>query len=133
VSSAFGAIHRPAYSATVSLLIPKDQLGRASGMRRIAGSTAELLAPALAGFLVVTIGIERVVLIDLATFLVAVAALLLVRFPRPPQNDVPREADPSLWREALDGWRYITVRPGLRGLMLMYAGTSFLGMTTEVQ
>jgi hypothetical protein len=91
-----------------------------------------LLAPALAGFLVVTIGIERVIVIDVATFLVAVTALLLVRFPQPPKNYAPQEIAPSLGREALDGWRYIAARPGLRGLMLMYAGTSFLGMTTEV-
>ncbi len=131
VSSAFSTIQRPAWSASVSLLIPKDQLSRANGLKRITGSMAELLAPALAGFLVVTIGIERVMLIDVATFVVAVTALLLVRFPRPPAS-APQEAEPSLWCEALDGWRYIIARPGLRGLMLLYAGTSFLGVTTEV-
>lgn len=132
VSAAFSTIQRPAYSAAVTLLIPQDQLGRASGLRRIAGSTADLLAPVLAGFLVVTIGIERVILIDVATFFIAVTALLLVRFPKLLINDVPREAEPSLWSGALDGWRYIASRPGLRGLMLMYAATSFLGVTTEV-
>lgn len=132
MSTAFGTIQRPAYSATVSLLIPKDQLGRASGMRRIAASTAELLAPALAGLLVITIGIERVILMDVATFFIAVTTLLIVRFPLPPKTYAPRDAEPSLWREAQDGWRYIAARPGLRGLMLMYAGTSFFGMTTEV-
>jgi hypothetical protein len=132
VSAAFSTLQRPAYSAAVAQLIPQDQLGRASGLRRIAGSAADLLAPVLAGFLVVTIGIERVILIDVASFFVAVAALLFVRFPKPPARDVPPEAEPSLWREALDGWRYIAVRPGLRGLMLMYAATSFLGVTTEV-
>jgi hypothetical protein len=132
VSAAFSTIQRPAYSAAVSLLIPEDQLGRASGLRRIAGSTADLLAPVLAGFLVVTIGIERVILIDVATFFIAVTTLLLVRFPKPPKTDAPREAKPSLWREALDGWRYIAARRGLRGLMLMYAAASFLGVTTEV-
>jgi hypothetical protein len=132
VSAAFSTIQRPAYSAAVALLIPEDQLGRASGLRRIAGSAADLLAPVLAGFLVVTIGIERVILIDVASFFVAVAALLFVRFPKPPARDVPHEAEPSLWREALDGWRYIAARRGLRGMMLMYAATSFLGVTTEV-
>jgi MFS family permease len=133
MGAAFGAIQRPAYSASVALLIPNDQLGRANGLRRIASSTAELLAPLLAGFLVVAIGIERVILIDVVTFIVAVSALLLVRFPKTPSDAVlKREAEPSLWREALGGWRYLAARPGLRGLTLMYAGTSFLGMTTEV-
>ncbi len=131
VSSAFSTIQRPAQSAAVVLLIPKAQLGRVSGLRRIAGSAADLLAPVLAGYLLVTIGIEHVILIDVATFVFAIGTLLAVRFPRVPAP-AHSETEPSMWREALDGWRYIAQRPGLGSLLLFYCATSFLGVTTEV-
>ena len=35
-------------------------------------------------------------------------------------------------REAAAGWAYVARRPGLLGLMIFYAATSFLGVTTEV-
>jgi DHA3 family macrolide efflux protein-like MFS transporter len=132
ISSAFGTFQWPAYAATTSLLIPKQHYGRANGMVQLADSMASLASPVIAGYLMVTIGIEKVVFIDVATFLFAVFTLLLVRFP---QAEVSREAlstKGSLVREALQGWRYITSRAGLSGLLVLYAATSFLGITTEV-
>jgi len=83
ISSSLSAFQRPAYKATITLLVPKEHYGRASGMVSLARSIPSLVSPALAGFLIVAIGLEGVILIDFATFLFAVFTLLLVRFPRP--------------------------------------------------
>ncbi|MGH7908427.1 MAG: MFS transporter, partial [Thermodesulfobacteriota bacterium] len=58
--------------------------------------------------------------------------LLFVRFPTPEISAEGAASKGSLLREADAGWAYIARRPGLLGLMILYAATSFLGVTTEV-
>ena len=132
ISSALGAFQRPAYTATITLLIPKQHYGRASGLVSLARSIPSLVSPALAGFLIGAVGLAGVVVIDFATFLFAAVTLLLVRFPRPPVSAEGAAARGSVLREAAAGWAYIARRPGLLGLTIFYAATHFLGVTTEV-
>ncbi len=132
VSSAFRTFQWPAYAATITLLVPKQHYGRASGMIEMGRSIASLISPVLAGLLIVAVGIESVILIDVVTFLFAVLTLLLVRVPRPETSPEGAEVKGSLVREAAHGWNYITQRPGLLGLLVIYAATSFLGITADV-
>ncbi len=131
-SSTFRTFQGPAYTAATTLLIPKQHYGRASGLVQVGQSIASLVSPGLAGFLVVAVGLAGVVLIDLATFLFAVFTLLIVRFPQAETSPEAVAVRGSLLREAAFGWTYLTRRPGLLGLLIIYAATSFLGITTEV-
>ena len=72
-NSIFRALQVPAYTASVSLLVPKDQLGRANGIMQLEATSSYLLSPILAGWLLEQVGIVSVMLIDLATFLFAVS------------------------------------------------------------
>jgi hypothetical protein len=83
------------------------------------------LSPLLAGFLVLTIGLPGVLLIDLATFLVAVVTYFLIQIPRPQPTSADVQAKGSLWREMLWGWQYIFARPGLLGIVLLGALLNF--------
>jgi DHA3 family macrolide efflux protein-like MFS transporter len=125
-SAAFGTFQWPAYSATTTLLVPKKHLGRANGMVQIGQAAAEILAPALAGVLLLTAQVQGILLIDFATFLFAVTTLLLVRFPRPETTAAGETRRGSLWREASYGWRFITARRGLLGLLVFFAVVRFL-------
>ena len=131
-SSALGAFQRPAYRATITLLIPKQHYGRASGLVSLARAIPSLVSPPLAGFLIVAVGLNGVILIDFATYVFAALTLLLVRFPRPERSVEGAAAQGSLLREAAAGWAYIARRPGLLGLMIFASATHFLGVTTEV-
>jgi MFS family permease len=124
-SSAFSAFQWPAYTAATTLLVPKNHYGRASGMVQIAEAVGMILSPLLAGSLVVLIGVQGVILIDFATFLFAVGTLLLVRVPRPPVSAEGKAGGGSLLQEAAYGWKYITARLGLLGLLLFFAATNF--------
>ncbi|MEJ2149218.1 MAG: MFS transporter, partial [Chloroflexota bacterium] len=73
LAAAAETLQVPAFLASVSLLVPEAQYGRADGMAQVAQAVADILAPTLAGLLLVTIGVPGVLLIDFATFLVAVA------------------------------------------------------------
>ncbi len=125
-SAAFGTFQWPAYSAATTLLVPKKHLGRANGMVQFGQAAAEILAPALAGVLVLTIGVQGILLIDFVTFFFAVTTLLFVRFPRPETPTADQTRRGSLWREASYGWRFITARPGLLGLLVFFAVVRFL-------
>jgi hypothetical protein len=125
ISSVLGSFQGPAYNASVSLLVPKEHLTRASGMAQISQAVSRLVSPLLAGFLVVAIGLEGVVLIDLATFLVAVFTTLIVRIPRPKETAEVAQAKGSLLREMIFGWKYLIARPGLMGLIIIGAFRNF--------
>ena len=127
--SAFRAFQWPAYAAATTLLVPKKHLGRASGMVQAAEAAAEILSPTLAGVVVVTIQLQGVIFIDVATFVFSLVTLLLVEFPKPEGKETTiegKERKGSLWREAVYGWTYITARPGLFGLLIFFAGSNFL-------
>jgi DHA3 family macrolide efflux protein-like MFS transporter len=127
-SAAFSTIQWPAYAAATTLLVPKKDLGRANGMIQFGQAAAEILAPTLAGILILTIQLEGVILIDLVTFVLAVITLMLVRFPEP-QSTITGESETkntSLKQEITFGWKYISARPGLLGLLVFFAVSNFL-------
>jgi len=126
-SSGFNAFQWPAYSAATSLLVPKEHLGRAGGLTQIGEAVSQLAAPAIAGALFVSAGLGAVLLIDVVSYLVALATLLAVRFPRPEPTAEGQAGRGSFWHEALYGWTYIRRRPGLLGLLLVFACLNFLG------
>jgi DHA3 family macrolide efflux protein-like MFS transporter len=124
IISTFGALGWPAFTAATTLLVPKRHLGRASGMTQMGDASAQILSPLLAGAMVVSIGRQGVVLIDFVSYLVAIAALLAVRMPRPPATPEGALDRGSLWREARSGWSFIRQRPGLLALLMMLAVTN---------
>lgn len=125
ISSTFSAFQRPAYMAAVSQLVPKESLNRAGGMNQLGEAVAQLTAPMLAGVLLATIQLRGIILIDFATFLFALVTLLLVRFPDVTTTAGEAQAT-SLLRQAAEGWNYITSRPGLLGLLILFTVANFL-------
>ncbi|MBN1218457.1 MAG: MFS transporter [Anaerolineae bacterium] len=124
-SSAFSTLQWPAYAAITPLLVSKEKLGRANGLVQFGRAASEILAPALAGILVLAIQVQGVILIDVATFVFAVTTLLLVRVPHPPSTTKEKTGKGSLWREVAYGWTYLTARPGLMGLLIFLATVNF--------
>jgi MFS family permease len=131
-SSSFGSPQWPAFSASTSLLVPKEQLGRAGGMTQFSEAAAMILSPLIAGLLVGVIGVPGVMLIDVATFLFAVGTLFLARIPQPPMSEGAQAARGSLLREAGFGWTYIRARAGLLALLIFFAATNYLGSMVGV-
>ncbi len=117
----FGSFQFPAFSAAITLMIPKKQYTRASGMLSLAGSVSAIFAPPLAAALLVFAGIAVIFVIDLATFAVALGTLLIVHIPQPKESAVGREARGSLWKDAAYGFNYVRKRPSLLGLLLVFS------------
>lgn len=105
VSGTFQGFQWPAYSATISIMLPKEQYARANGMLDMADSSSGIFAPLLAGALMAPLGLSGLLVLDLATAAFAIVSLLTVRIPQPPRVHLEREERPSLLREASYGFR----------------------------
>ncbi len=132
VGSALGTFQGPAYQASITMLVPKKNLTRANGMVQAADALGGMLAPALAGFLFVTIGLRGIVLIDVVTYVFAVSALLVVQIPQPTLERPADGEKSSVARDMGFAWRYLRQRPGLLGLLFYYAAVNFFLSTVFV-
>jgi hypothetical protein len=123
----------PAYSAAISTIVPKEQLGRVNGLMTLMEVGPGVLAPLLAGAMLPLIGLTGILGIDVATFLFAVGALLVVHIPQPARTEEGRKAQGSIWKEARYGFHYIFARPSLLGLqMVFFFGNLFAGVAQTV-
>ena len=120
VTGTFNSFQWPAYSAAISTMVPKEQLGRANGMMSLVEIGPGVIAPLLAGALLPFIHLTGILLIDVTTFVTAVAVLLAVRIPQPPVTEAGRQGQGGILKEALYGFRYIFARPSLLGLQLVF-------------
>jgi predicted MFS family arabinose efflux permease len=64
--------------------------------------------------------------IDIATFILAILALLLVEIPQPEMTGAEGQEQGGLWEESLYGFRYIFQRPSLLGLLLIFLAVNFI-------
>ena len=125
ISSAFESVQFPALSASITLLVSRDNLSRANGMVSLGTSIAMVAAPVLAGVFFQALGLTRVLLINVAVYAFAVLTLCVVRIPRPEQSSQANQAARSFWREAAHVWRYVTGQRELLALLLLFAITNF--------
>jgi len=130
ISSAFSSLQVPAYTALVASTTAHGQLGRVNGLLQLGRGLADILAPGIAGVLVVTIGVPGVLLVDLLTFCAAVLTLIFVRFPgleeaRPPSQD-ESSVKTSWWSELQVGWRMLAAQPALSTLLRYQVLFTFL-------
>jgi DHA3 family macrolide efflux protein-like MFS transporter len=133
INGAFQAFQWPAFSAAISLMVPKAQYGRANGLMELAGSASQIVAPVLAGALIGPIGLSGILVIDIFTFVFAVGTLLFVHIPQPETTPAGQEAEGNLFTESIYGFRYIFQRPSLLGLQLVFmVGNFFSGIAFAV-
>ncbi len=122
LQAAFSMFQGPAFSASVTMLVPDNHRDRANAVQQMRGAAAGLVAPTLAGALFALVNAPGVMAIDLFTFAVAIAVVALVRIPRPPQSAEGRATQGSLWREASVGFRYLWRRRPL--FLLVFTATA---------
>ncbi|HRJ75546.1 MAG TPA: MFS transporter, partial [Anaerolineales bacterium] len=124
------AFQWPAYSAAISTMVPKEQLGRANGMMSLIEAGPGVIAPLLAGVLLPFIALTGILFIDVFTFLFAIGTLLFVHIPQPEKTEEGAKGQGNVWQEAAYGFKYIFARPSLLGLQLIFfVGNLFAGIS----
>ncbi len=129
VGSAANAFQDPAWLASIPVLVPRAQLGRANGMVQLNLGVSVVVAPLLAGALLAAGGLRAVLLVDLVTFGVGILTLAAVSFPPYDRDESP---DRSVRSDSGFAWRYLRERPGLFWLLWIYSGVNFMMSMTNV-
>jgi len=113
-----GTFQWPAYMAAITVMVPKEQYGRANGMMMLVDSGPSVFSPILAGALLPIIGLTGILIIDVVTFFIAIGALLVVHVPQPEKTVEGQEGKGSLVKEAAYGFKYIFARRSLISLLV---------------
>jgi hypothetical protein len=87
-----------------------------------------IIAPALAGGLYQLVGLTGILLIDLATFALAVLSIALIHLPEAPPVETSSEEFP--WNKLSFGFRYIFARPSLLAILIFLLSTNLFGSVT---
>ena len=134
VSSSLNAFQQPAYTAAIAQLVPSKNLSRANGMVQASFAIAKIAAPAIAGLLLNYFGLKTILSIDIVTFTVAVISLISVKFPDFKRyTKAKRRVVNQVITDAVAGWNYIVLRPGLVRLLCFIAISYFtMGMIEVV-
>jgi DHA3 family macrolide efflux protein-like MFS transporter len=123
--SSFAAVQSPAYAAVTPLLVSKQNLGRVNGVSQFFAASVQIVTPLLGAVLIARFKVGQIILIDFATFLVAVITLIAVRVPAVTAAS-SRLAGRSWWSDITFGWSYLAARPGLLILLLFGAFANFV-------
>ena len=125
LNSIMDAFQSPASYVATSLLVPKEQYARASGLQGFSSSLVGVLTPAMAAAVLAFSGLNMVLIIDLATFAIAFFTLLLyIRLPAIPKART-QEQMPFL-RTCSEGLGFLWKRRPLMNLILYMAFVNLL-------
>jgi MFS family permease len=126
ITSTILTVETPAFQASVAMLVPDSHRNRANAIAQMTGPAANAVAPMLAGLLYTTVGVPGAILVDLATFFLAILVLASVRIPMPAKTAEGAAMAGAVWRQAFDGALYLWRRPPLLGLCLVVSLVAFL-------
>lgn len=125
VSSVFSSLLEPAYRATVSDLLEKEDYSKASGLVSLAGSARYLISPLLAGILLTVSDIRLLLILDMGTFFLTVTCTGVVRHGLESKAAEHKEAFFTLLQA---GWQAVTQKRGVLVLILLTSVmTCFMG------
>jgi MFS family permease len=91
----------------------------------LAMATSQVLAPVIAGFLLLAVGIDGIILIDCASYAFALLGLAIVRIPHTGGERATPAGLGSLLADFAEAWRYVAARRGLVALMLFLGALNF--------
>ena len=123
--SFMNAFQEPAAFVATSLLVPKEQYTRASGLQGFSGAAVSILAPALGAGLLAFGGLKVVLICDLCSFFAAFIVLLLfIRIPKMEGTET-QQREPFR-KVCAEGFRFLRSRPVMLHLILFMTCVNFL-------
>lgn len=115
----FDALFYPAYQSILPRLLPQESLPAGNALMQATIQTAMLAGPAPAGALIAAFSLAWAFGIDAASFVVAVAMLLLIAAQA---GAVAHAARKNMLHSIAEGARYVNHDRPLRGFVLMACG-----------
>lgn len=126
ISAVFVALLEPAYKATVTDLLTKEDYAKASGMMQMAASSKYLFSPLIGGFLLGFTDISTILILDISTLAVTVIIVAIIRKKIPSRK---KQAEKLMLLQGLkEGWRAVTEDRGVLAIViLMSVATFYIG------
>ena len=122
ISSVFSSLLEPAYRATVTDILSGEEFTKASGLISLSGSARYLLSPIIAGLLLGKYDIKLLLVIDICTFFLTLAAAAFVKKNIASSATSNRE---SFFTVLADGWKGVYSR---KGVLLLIIISSLISM-----
>ena len=122
ISSVFSSLLEPAYRATVTDILSGEEFTKASGLISLSGSARYLLSPIIAGLLLGKYDIKLLLVIDICTFFLTLAAAAFVKKNIASSATLNRE---SFFTVLADGWKGVYSR---KGVLLLIIISSLISM-----
>jgi len=122
-SAAFTGLGGPARSAPIAAMVGPRLLPAASALNATSHQLGAVAGPALAGLLIAWAGLAAAYWVDVASFLLQLVVLAMMR-PIPPGQD----GRPAGLASVLEGLRYVRGQPLLCGLLLIDLNAMVFGM-----
>jgi len=132
IVSVASAFQQPAFAVLVSTVVPRQHLGRANGFLQLGMACAQLGAPLVSAALLVAVGLEGVLLIDAATFVLGILPLLLLRIPERHLVSASAAEQPTLLTSVREGSAFLRGSSGLLPLLGFLAVSNFITGIVEV-
>ncbi len=123
LGGSFEAVTYPARMAAVNTLVPRRDLSSAIALGSTTFNGARIVGPALAGGLILWIGIGGVIAVGAATYFWFAFVLLTLRAP---EHKREAKAKFDLFGDIAQGVRYTARDPGIRFLMVLMGLTGLL-------
>lgn len=122
MSSVFAAIQSPAYKAAVSDMVSEELYSQASGLIQLSGSAQYLISPIIAGLLMSVSDIKLILVIDIMTFVIAVAAVFMIK----KRDTTPKKHEKhKAFYDLADSFRYLLSQKGILWLVLLTSVVCF--------
>ncbi|HCU05401.1 MAG: MFS transporter [Gammaproteobacteria bacterium GWE2_42_36] len=109
--SAFNGFHRPAFNSVVQQLVAKKDYAEIGPLNTFTFSLCAIAGPAVGGLLIAHLGVLVTFLVDSASFMASLSAILLI-------GNVPRlkeRRDESTWSALKEGFHYAFSKQELLG------------------
>jgi len=118
--------HGPAMNASTTLMVPEQQLSRVAGMNQTLGGVMNFLGPVLGALCLEFLPLHGVMLLDVGTAALAIAALLVVTIPNPERRLDENGKTSSMWTDLKEGFQYILDWKGMAIFMGMAMSINFM-------
>lgn len=123
VSGLMNTVQQPASEVATTALLPRKYYQKVGGLRYLSNSLQSILTPVLTTAIMGFWGIDAVIAVDLISFVIAFAVLLLF-IPVPEMAQGRQEK--SILQSAAEGIRWLKHNGGIFHLMLFLAGINLV-------
>ncbi len=122
-----GAFHGPAFMASSSLMVPKEQLSRIQGINQTLQGGLNIFAAPLGALLLELLPMQSILAIDIVTASIAITPLFFIGIPQPDRALAENgKVAGNFLGDLREGFQYVLSWPGLLIFLLMATFINFL-------